>query len=296
MAGVMVAFVIGCAILMVAGCAGTRSEAPKEQQGSSPQATASEEARCEGTRTYHLYQVVHRPGYWNGPLRAGSEEDIKKADKKARQFTMDFGVYTTNDLPGCPKGGLLLGTDEPDKLDGKEGDDEIRGLGGSDHYLDGGPGSDVIYGGDGDDGPNPEGGEGLDGGPGNDAIYGGDGNDGVYGGNGEDVLYGEDGNDIVADDYDEQRDKLYCGEGRDEYIAFKNDYVDSSCEMKISPRSYSGDDVAPFETTLLTTSVASSASASPVPIPQSGGPAILLPAAALLLGSGIVTYAILRRR
>jgi hypothetical protein len=30
-------------------------------------------------------------------------------------------------------------------------------------------------------------------------------------------------------------------------------------------------------------------------IPESGGPAILLPAAALLLGSGILTYAILRR-
>jgi hypothetical protein len=36
---------------------------------------------------------------------------------------------------------------------------------------------------------------------------------------------------------------------------------------------------------------------SPAPgIPPSGGPAILLPAAALLLGSGILTYAILRRR
>ena len=34
----------------------------------------------------------------------------------------------------------------------------------------------------------------------------------------------------------------------------------------------------------------------PGPIPKSGGPAILLPAAALLLGSGILTYAILRRR
>ena len=36
-------------------------------------------------------------------------------------------------------------------------------------------------------------------------------------------------------------------------------------------------------------------SASPG-VPESGGPAILLPAAALLLGSGILTYAILRRR
>ncbi len=30
--------------------------------------------------------------------------------------------------------------------------------------------------------------------------------------------------------------------------------------------------------------------------PTGGGPAILLPAAALLLGSGVMTYAILRRR
>ena len=31
-------------------------------------------------------------------------------------------------------------------------------------------------------------------------------------------------------------------------------------------------------------------------IPETGGPAILLPAAALLLGSGVLTYAVLRRR
>jgi hypothetical protein len=50
-----------------------------------------------------------------------------------------------------------------------------------------------------------------------------------------------------------------------------------------------GHDVGPFT---------SSASASPTPVPLggTGGPAILLPAAALLLGSGILTYAILRRR
>jgi len=34
----------------------------------------------------------------------------------------------------------------------------------------------------------------------------------------------------------------------------------------------------------------------PVPMPSSGGPAIVLPAAALLLGSGILSYAVLRRR
>ena len=32
------------------------------------------------------------------------------------------------------------------------------------------------------------------------------------------------------------------------------------------------------------------------PLGPTGGPAILLPAAALLLGSGVLTYAILRRR
>jgi RTX calcium-binding nonapeptide repeat (4 copies) len=238
-------FLIGCAfLLLVDGCAGTRSESSnKKEQGSSPQATASEEeAQCEGTRSYHIYQVLHKPGYWNGPLRTGSEEDMKKADKKPRQMTMDFGVYTTNDLPSCPKGGLLLGTDKPDMLDGRDGDDEVRGLGGSDHYLDGGPGNDIIYGGDGDDDPctprscNRAGlGEGLDGGDGSDTLYGGDGDDGLHGFGGEDVLYGGDGNDIVTDYYDEQRDKLYCGEGRDEYVAGKNDYVDSSCEKKLSP-------------------------------------------------------------
>ena len=35
---------------------------------------------------------------------------------------------------------------------------------------------------------------------------------------------------------------------------------------------------------------------SPAPTPPTGGPAILLPVASLLLGSGILTYAILRRR
>ena len=44
------------------------------------------------------------------------------------------------------------------------------------------------------------------------------------------------------------------------------------------------------------TVMTASPTASPAAVPESGGPAILLPAAALLLGSGILTYAILRRR
>jgi hypothetical protein len=69
--------------------------------------------------------------------------------------------------------------------------------------------------------------------------------------------------------------------------------VDSSCETNsgagAEPSGYPGHDDL---------SLTSSASASPTPVPLggTGGPSILLPAAALLLGSGILTYAILRRR
>jgi hypothetical protein len=41
---------------------------------------------------------------------------------------------------------------------------------------------------------------------------------------------------------------------------------------------------------------ATPAGKTPAGLAPSGGPAILLPAAALLLGSGVLTYAILRRR
>ena len=224
-------FLIGCAVLLllVVGCAGTspesskkeqgHTEATNKEQGRSPKATASEEARCEGTRTYQ------REGMLGG-------------------FNADGLVLTTNDLPDCPKGGLLSGTDEPDKLAGEEGDDEIRGLGANDKIY-GGKGGDVIYGGKGDDKELFAGGKGDDviyGGPGRDFLtdsygagdgvfYGGDGDDVLWTASGEDVLNGGDGNDMLQSDIDtKQRDKLYCGKGKDRYVAPKRDYVDSSCE------------------------------------------------------------------
>src|SRR5215211_2357676 len=165
------AFLIGCAVFLMAGASGVQAQASKK-----------EEARCQGTRTY---------------LR-----------------NYDMMDLTTNDLPGCPnKGGLLLGTDKSDGLpadrpglDGGDGDDTIRGLGGNDEIYPG-SGDDVVYGGDGDD-----------------LVYPDSGNDVIYGGAGNDKLYSNDG--------DGQRDKLYCGAGRDTYHADKNDYVDSSCEKE----------------------------------------------------------------
>jgi len=198
-------FLIGCVVLLLGvGCSGTRSETSKKEQGSSPQATASEEeARCEGTRK------IKRSGGWVG-----------------------WGVHTTNDLPGCPKGGLLLGTDGPDKLFGGDGADKIRGLGGEDEFW-GGDGNDVIYGGPGNDS--------LDGDmvheKNADVIYGGDGDDSISGGEGADVIYGGDGNDSIEEGgagKDVYPDKFYCGKGKDKIVsAGKNDCVSSSCEKKV---------------------------------------------------------------
>jgi hypothetical protein len=222
-------FLIGCAVLVLV------ADASRVQA----------EARCEGTRPLHRYMVFYANGHRS--LKYGSEEEMKKAAKKAGQRVEDRGVDTSNDLPGCPKGGLLKGTDKKDDLNGMEGEDKVRGLGGSD-YVKGGPGSDILYGGD--------------------------------------------GNDYLIDYLDHnagERDKFYCGKGKDRYHADKNDYVDSSCEKTTLPRGRGFD--------LVITSATSSASASPFPGPPgTGGPAILLPAAVLLLGSGILTYAILRRR
>jgi hypothetical protein len=217
----VVAFLIGCVVLLGVGCAATRSETSnKKEQGRSPEATESEEeARCQGTMTYHSYTIFYRKG---GMVdKTGSEEDMKKAAKKARHLAKRedlgavkvkvWGGFTTNDLPGCSKGGLLLGTDKKDELSGEKGDDEIRGLGGNDG-LSGGPGSDILYGGEGED-----------------FLDHGDYRDE---GDSEDVFYGGDGNDQLNAEGG-PRAKLYCGEGRDDYAADKDDYVDSSCEKKV---------------------------------------------------------------
>jgi Ca2+-binding RTX toxin-like protein len=226
-------FLIGCAVLLlVVGCPGVRSGAPKKEQGHteateeqarSPEATASEEARCEGTRNIAL----------GASFKSGASA-------------------LTNDLPGCPNGGLLLGSDKPDKLDAGDGEDEVRGLGAKDSLW-GGFGKDVMYGGTGndfltgstvDEDSHDKSKDVLHGGPGRDSVngfggddvlYGGDGDDvnRLYGGKGEDVLYGGYGNDFLDATLDGQRDKLYCGKGKDEYAADKFDHVSNSCEKKV---------------------------------------------------------------
>jgi Ca2+-binding RTX toxin-like protein len=138
----------------------------------------------------------------------------------------------TNDVPDCPKGGLLLGTDGKDELYGGDGDDEVRGLDASD-VIYGGVGNDVLYAGSGDDYFGPAGNSLAD--KGDDVLYGGPGDDDwMEGGPGEDVIYGGDGNDTIdATAFDRDRDKLDCGKGKDTYVADKKDFVDNSCEKRV---------------------------------------------------------------
>ena len=212
-------FLIGCAflLLLVVGCAGTTSSESSKKEGKGHTDATEEQApseRCEETRTI---------------------EDKYPSSASASASAV---LFTTNDLSGCAKGGLLSGTDKRDTLNGFDGDDEIRGLAGPDFIL-GGVGNDVIYAGPGDDeGKNEYSGRNVMGNRGDDVLYGGDGNDtlGLAMGQdeGEDVYHGEGGNDGIFADGDRQPDKLYCGKGKDRYIAEKIDYVDSSCEKKMN--------------------------------------------------------------
>ena len=190
-----------CAILVVVGASGVRAEASQEEKQEGTEATkeqehpdgaTSEGDRCEGTR------IIVREGVG----------------------------YLTNDVPGCPTGGLLSGTEGADILSGEEGEDEVRALGTPDGQADelyGGSDDDVLYGGAGMDF--------LYGQQDDDVLYGGDGDDILLvGGKGADAIYGGDGDDFFEESGDGQRDKLYCGKGRDEYSAEKIDYVSSSCE------------------------------------------------------------------
>jgi len=204
-------FLIGCAGLGVVGCAsGVRPEAPQEAEQQehteaakghtrSPEAAASEGVRCKHTPT-----LLREGGFIDG-------------------WFVDSGFYTTNDVPGCPSGGELSGTDVPDNLYGGKGSDEVRGQLAADE-LQGGAGGDVLYGGRDADV--------LFGQEGDDVLRGGAGNDSVmHGGKGEDVIYGDDGADFVYAD-DGQRDELHCGKGWDRYMADRVDYVPSGCEKK----------------------------------------------------------------
>jgi hypothetical protein len=243
------AFLIGCAVIVAVGCSGARSEAPKEEGGHAQttnhqghsEATNHQE-HTEATKEEERTEATKQQGHTEATEeQEHSPETASEEDQCGRMRTIDLphGTYITNDVPGCPKGGRLFGTDEPDQLDGEDGEDEVRGLGATDTLL-GGYGDDFVAGGEGSD-----------------VVYGGLGRDDVAGDRakvvfeeddklgkgrwGEDVLDGGGGHDELYAT-DRHRDKLYCGEGRDEYAADSIDYIANGCEVRVQQAIPFGDD------------------------------------------------------
>jgi Ca2+-binding RTX toxin-like protein len=135
----------------------------------------------------------------------------------------------------------IIGTPNPDKLNGTGKDDEILGLAGND-TISGKGGNDGISGGSENDLINGNAGDDLIFGDasfsenldlvgiGNDTIKGGKGNDAIFGQNGEDSLLGGAGNDLVSGGNDNDilkggkgNDRLFGQDGEDKLLGQKGD-------------------------------------------------------------------------
>jgi hypothetical protein len=55
------AFLMGCTVVLVVGCAGVRSEASQKEEQDHAEAPASEEARCSQTRTFKIGDYLLPP-------------------------------------------------------------------------------------------------------------------------------------------------------------------------------------------------------------------------------------------
>ena len=164
----VVSFLIGCVVVLVVGASGVRAEASQEEK--------KQQGHTEATNTEQ------------GRSGRAVPQGADRCDKTRTILRIGRTGYLTNDLPGCPKGGLLSAK-LPDTgkwkvtsptcglMMGEKGNDEIRG--GSELY--GGEGNDVIYAG--------PGGDFIEGQQDADVIHAGDGGDFfVSGGPGEDVI------------------------------------------------------------------------------------------------------------
>jgi hypothetical protein len=115
---------------------------------------------------------------------------------------------------------LIIGLAGNDVLSGGDRRDVIKGNAGND-AIDGGGAMDIIRGGLGDDR--------LAGGARPDWIFGGPGNDGINGQQGRDTIRAGRGDDLIVAN-DGQRDRIYCGPGRDAVKADRRDRVARDCE------------------------------------------------------------------
>ncbi|NET28237.1 S8 family serine peptidase [Okeania sp. SIO1I7] len=101
----------------------------------------------------------------------------------------------------------VIGSSNPELINGNKGNDNIFGGEGSD-TLRGGRDNDLIYANQGNDL--------IYGEIGNDTIYGEIGNDTIFGGKENDLLLGEDGNDLISGDLG--KDTLIGGVGNDTFV------------------------------------------------------------------------------
>src|SRR5829696_7762940 len=104
-----------------------------------------------------------------------------------------------------------VGTNGPDRLNGTDAKNEIRGLRGP-AYIAGKQRADELYGGRGQD-----------------EVRAGNGRDRVFGGRGRDELYGGGGNDTM-NAQDGYKDNVNCGLGTDTAYVDRLDRVNEDCE------------------------------------------------------------------
>lgn len=126
----------------------------------------------------------------------------------------DVFILTPALLPNLPGGlrGLegndwIIGTSDPELINGNQGNDTIEGNGGNDQLF-GGRDQDLLLGGEGDDF--------LSGNLGDDQLFGDQGNDTLHGGKGNDLLMGGAGNDRLSGDLG--TDTLIGGRGDDTLV------------------------------------------------------------------------------
>lgn len=130
-------------------------------------------------------------------------------DDTANNFTLSVNLLVPypQGLQALDGNDTIIGSSEPDLINGNKGNDNISGAEGADS-LRGGRNNDLIYGNPGNDR--------LFGDIDNDQLFGESGDDTVYGGKGDDVLLGQEGNDVISGDLGQ--DTLIGGAGNDIFI------------------------------------------------------------------------------